>query len=127
RSREGGQAGSGSGLVSGGLVGATRVRARIADLPDGTTFGGGKGIIKTGSSTNTALGASFSVTVVSFGASESDGTSGTDIDFLDFNGDGYPDVVAGGSLQATLPNGALEGRRIVLNGQSQLRRSPNTT
>ena len=60
---------------------------------------------------------------LSFGAAESDGTSGTDIDFFDFNGDGYPDVVAGGSLQATLPNGALEGRRIGLNGQSQVRQS----
>jgi len=28
---------------------------------------------------------------------------------IDFNGDGYPDVVAGNSLQATLPNGALGG------------------
>ena len=47
-----------------------------------------------------------------FGIGQSDGTSFTDIDFLDFNGDGYPDVVGAVSIQATLPNGALEGRRI---------------
>src|SRR5262249_25608936 len=121
------QARSDNAFVSAGLMGSTRLGARIADLPDGTTFGGGQGIIKTGSSTNTALGASFSVTVVSFGAAESDGTSGSDIDFLDFNGDACPDGVAGASRQAPRPTGAPEGRRIVPNGQSQVRRSTNTS
>src|SRR5262249_4605685 len=58
-----------------------------------------------------------------FGVGTSNGNGRTDIDFLDFNGDGYPDVVGGGSLQATLPNGALEGRRIGLGGPGEGRSS----
>jgi RHS repeat-associated protein len=106
-------------FVSGALMGSTRLGARIADLPDGTTFGGGQGIVKTGSSQNTA----GSISLLVFGVGTSNGTSGTDIDFFDFNGDGYPDVVGGGSLQATLPNGALDGRRIALGGPGQVRSS----
>src|SRR5262249_4825395 len=65
------------------------------------------------------------ISILVFGAGTSNGTGGSDIDFFDFNGDGYPDVVGGGSIQATLPNGALEGRRIGLGGPGQVRRSTN--
>jgi hypothetical protein len=41
----------------------------------------------------------------------------------DFNGDGYPDWVGGGSVQAMLPNGALGNQRISLNGPAAVRQS----
>jgi hypothetical protein len=103
--------------VSGAFMGSTRAGARIISLTDGTGFGGGQGIIKSGSASNAAV----QISLLFFGTGTSNGTSGSDIDFLDFNGDGYPDVVGGGSVQATLPNGALGGQRIALASPSQVR------
>jgi hypothetical protein len=107
-----------SAFISGALMSSTRLGAPVIDLPDGTTFGGPQAVTKTGSSTNTAE----QISLLFFGAGRSNGTTQADIDFLDFNGDGYPDVVGGGSLRATLPNGALDGRRIPL-GVSEIRQS----
>ena len=106
-------------FVSGGLMGATRLGTRSLIFADGTGFGGARGIVKTSGAVNTA--GQISLTV--FGVGTSNGTSSTDIDFLDFNGDGYPDVVAAGSIQATLPNGALEGRRINTGVFSKVRQA----
>ena len=67
-----------------------------------------------------------SISVFSFGAGRTDGTSWSDIDFLDFNGDGYPDVVGSGSVQRTLPNGALDSERDALDLE-RVRRSTNVS
>jgi RHS repeat-associated protein len=106
-------------FVSGGLMGATRLGVRSLVFADGTGFGGARGIVKTSGAANTA--GQISLTV--FGEGTSNGTSSTDIDFIDFNGDGYPDVVGAGSIQATLPNGALEGRRISTGVFSKVRQA----
>jgi RHS repeat-associated protein len=106
-------------FVSGALMGSTRLGARILEFSDGTGFGGARGIIKTLSGRNAA----GNISILVFGVGESKGTSGTDIDFLDFNGDGYPDVVGAGTVQATLPNGALEGRRISVGAFPKVRQS----
>jgi RHS repeat-associated protein len=95
-------------FVSGAIMGSTRLGTRILEFSDGTGFGGARGVTKTLSGRNAA----GNISILVFGEGESRGTGATDIDFLDFNGDGYPDVVGAGSVQATLPNGALEGRRI---------------
>ncbi|MBO0883907.1 MAG: hypothetical protein J2P17_26960 [Mycobacterium sp.] len=76
-----------------------------------------------------AASASFSMGL-SFGAGTSDGTAGSDIDFLDFNGDGYPDIIGSASVQPTLPNGVLGGPPIGLTRQltgdtSQIRQNAN--
>src|SRR5262249_36228246 len=113
------QARDANAFVSGALMGSTRLGARSLDFSDGASFGGAQGIVKTRSGTNTAE----QISLLVFGTGTSKGTSSTDIDFLDFNGDGYPDVVGGGSVQATLPNGALEGQRIPLGGPGQVRQS----
>ena len=106
-------------FVSGAIMGSTRLGARILEFSDGTGFGGARGIIKTLSGRNAA----GNISILVFGVGRSDGTSATDIDFLDFNGDGYPDVVGAGSVQATLPNGALEGRRISVGAFPRVRQA----
>jgi Salmonella virulence plasmid 65kDa B protein/Insecticide toxin TcdB middle/N-terminal region len=118
------QARSDNAFVAGGLMGSTRLGDRVPNLTDGTglSFAGAAGITKTGSSTNTAVSGTFTMGL-SFGVGTANGTNGSDIDFIDFNGDGYPDVVAGGSVQPTLPNGALGSQRIGLAGQSQVRQN----
>src|SRR5262249_38783792 len=105
--------------VFGSFMGATRAGARTISLSNGTEFGGAQGIMKTGSAVNNA----GSISLLFFGHGESTGTTSSDIDFLDFNGDGYPDVVGGGTVQATLPNGALGGQRIGLGSPPQVRQS----
>ena len=110
-------------FVSGAIMGSTRLGARTLTFTDGTEFGGARGIVKTLSGRNTA----GNISILVFGVGESNGTSATDIDFLDFNGDGYPDVVGAGSVQATLPNGALEGRRISVGAFPKVRQSQNTS
>src|SRR5262249_3607060 len=87
-------------------------------LSNGTEFGGAQGIVKTGSAVNNA----GTISLLVFGHGESTGITSSDIDFLDFNGDGYPDVVGGGAVQATLPNGAL-GQRIALGSPPQVRQT----
>src|SRR5262249_57949342 len=67
---------------------------------------------------------------LSFGVGRPNGPAGSDIDFFDFNGDGYPDVVGSTSIQPTLPNGVLGGQRIGLTRQlsgdtSQIRQNAN--
>jgi RHS repeat-associated protein len=106
-------------FVSGAIMGSTRFGARILVFSDGTGFGGARGVIKTMGGRNAA----GNISILVFGVGRSDGTSATDIDFLDFNGDGYPDVVGSGSVQATLPNGALEGRRIPVGAFAKVRQA----
>src|SRR5215467_10240419 len=87
------QARSSSAFTAGGLMGSTRLGNRVPTaVSNGAGFGGATGVVKTGSSTNVAASATFSMGL-SFGVGTSNGTAGSDIDFLDFNGDGYPDVV----------------------------------
>src|SRR5215813_7300334 len=108
---------SGSAFTAGGLMGSTRLGNRVPTaVSDGTGFDGATGVVKTGSSTNVAASATFSMGL-SFGVGTSNGTAGSDIDFLDFNGDGYPDVVGSTSIQPTLPNGVLGGQSIGLTRQ----------
>src|SRR5262249_61332544 len=98
-------------------MGSTRLGNRVPTaVSNGAGFGGATGVVKTGSSTNVAASATFSMGL-SFGGGTSNGTAGSDIDFFDFNGDGYPDVVGSTSMQPTLPNGVLGGRSIGLTRQ----------
>src|SRR5262249_26610299 len=121
---------SGNAFTAGGLMGSTRLGNRVPTLSDGTGFGGATGVTKTGSSTNVAASATFSMGL-SFGVGTSNGTAGSHIGFLDFNGDGYPHVAPRGSIQPTLQNGVLGAQTIGLprqlsaNDTSQIRQNAN--
>lgn len=86
-----------------GPAGMSATRLGRKNLGIATSFGGGQAVIRKGGSDNE--GASFQVPIV--GGSGASGSNWSQVDFLDFNGDGYPDVVGNGKVQATLPNGAL--------------------
>jgi RHS repeat-associated protein len=89
---------------------ATRLGRK--NLSISTSFGGGQAIVRKGGSDNE--GASLQVPII--GGSGASGSNWSQVDFLDFNGDGYPDVVGNGKLQPTLPNGALAGTSAVIPG-----------
>jgi RHS repeat-associated protein len=98
--------------ISGDQMSATRFGRKNLSLDTG--LGGGRGVIRMGGAENE--GASVQVPYV--GGSGSSGTNWSTVDFLDFNGDGYPDVVGNGKVQATLPNGALAPAPVTVGGCS---------
>ncbi|HET9495728.1 MAG TPA: SpvB/TcaC N-terminal domain-containing protein [Chloroflexia bacterium] len=84
---------------------ASRFGLKNLDLIPGShnPVAGARGVIRVGGAENE--GGSFQVGFA--GGSGASGANWSQLDFLDFNGDNYPDVVGGGKLQPTLPNGAL--------------------
>ena len=105
-------------FVAAAQMGATHIGSGIVGVT-GAGFGGARGVVRTGGSRQAAVNISVSV----FGAGVTQGEAWSDIDFLDFNGDSYPDVVGGRGLQATLPNGALGAQRIDLGAFERVRES----
>ena len=98
---------------------ASRLMVKHLAFPDGSSFGGGRGVQRYGGGFNAAAG----ISALSFGAGASHGNNWSDVDFLDFNGDRYPDVVGNGAVQTTLPNGALGAMRFSVGGFGHVRES----
>jgi RHS repeat-associated protein len=96
---------------------ASRLGINFLDFPDGSGFGGARGVVRYGGADSFAVGAF----VLSFGAGVTEGSNWSDIDFFDFNGDRYPDVVGGGKVQSTLPNGALDANRADMGAFDRVR------
>jgi len=109
--------------IGGGQMSASRLMVNYLDFPTGAAFGGNRGVIRYGGGENFVAGGGYNFSVLSFGAGRTEGANWSDIDFLDFNGDQYPDVVGGGEVQTTLPNGALDAERIPVGGFGRVRES----
>jgi RHS repeat-associated protein len=101
---------------------STRKGIKYLDFTDGSDLGGAGGIIRMASGKNQAV----SLSLLAFGAGVSEGANWSDVDFLDFNGDRYPDVVGGGKVQATWPNGGLSEQRYGVGVFGRVRESKNT-
>lgn len=87
-------------------------------IPEADDFAGVRAVSRVSHTSQTAIGAgagpaSFSMsgdplTVIDDGTSLSPlGSSESVVDFLDLNGDGFPDVIGDGSVQFTRPTGVL--------------------
>jgi RHS repeat-associated protein len=111
--------------IGAGQMSASRLMVDYLDFPTGDTFGGGQAVVTYGGGENIAVGGGVGFEVLSFGGGVSEGTNWSDIDFTDFNGDGYPDVIGAGQVQTTLPNGALEAERIPVGGFERVRENEN--
>src|SRR5262249_26566745 len=97
-------------------VSPTRLTVKYIETRDGSSLGGGRGVIRFGG--GRCEGVNFQV--VGFNVGPTFGRTWSDVDFLDFNGDRYPDVVGGGAVQVTQPNGGLAGR-VTVGGFDRLR------
>ena len=96
--------------ISADQMSATRFGRK--NLTTALGLDGGRAVVRMGGAANE--GASVQVPFV--GGSGSSGTNWSTVDFLDFNGDGYPDVVGNGKVQSTLPNGALAAAPATVDG-----------
>ncbi len=88
---------------------ATRLGGPVARLPKPTQLVGAAAVPRISRSNNVAAGAGAGPATISAATGESVGL----LDFLDMNGDGFPDVVAPERIQYTSPLGILAERRDV--------------
>ena len=92
-------------------VSSSRLGAESVDLPKPSDFAGGTAVPRLARSQQVSVTGSVGGSVGSLGGSIATGDSTGQVDFLDMNGDGFPDVVGAGGIQYTDPNGALGDTR----------------
>lgn len=95
--------------------GASSSRFGMADIsvPTDAQFAGASAVPRIGSSqqVSTTLGAGIPGLPLEAGASVATGTSTSQLDFLDLNGDRFPDVVGSGGIQYSDMSGGLGNTR----------------
>ena len=92
------------GWVSDGTSSSSRLGVNFISVPSRDSFAGGRAVSRISQADQTALGGSL--LLVSGSASRGD-SSGS-VDFLDLNGDRFPDVVGGGLVQFSPMIGGLD-------------------
>ncbi|GIH10187.1 hypothetical protein Rhe02_82540 [Rhizocola hellebori] len=103
---------------------SSRRGALSIDLPDPVDFGGGYAVARLSRSQQISLTGGLSSPVGSIGGSIAEGASTGEVDFIDMNGDQFPDVVGANGIQFSDMVGGLGGKRGDLPGGA-VRRSTN--
>ncbi len=101
---------------------ASRAGPPYISVPRPEQFLGASAVLRISHNTQIAVSGGIgplSISATPFGLSEGD------VDFLDLNGDGFPDVVGNGNVQYTLPTGGLESSSHPVPGMDGLRTSLN--
>ncbi|HSP81756.1 MAG TPA: toxin TcdB middle/N-terminal domain-containing protein, partial [Myxococcaceae bacterium] len=101
----------------------TRLGGPTPRLPDPGSISGTSAVPRISRSSNTALGAGALVASIS----EASGKSLGLLDYMDMNGDGFPDVVAPERIQYTSPLGILAERREVPRRELRITHTGNST
>jgi RHS repeat-associated protein len=100
------------GWVSAGEMSSTRLGLKFIDVPRPGQFAGARGVTRLSRTSQNCVGAGINGGVPGVGgnlsASVSLGASQGLVDFIDLNGDRFPDIVANGHVQYSLPTGGLE-------------------
>lgn len=107
--------------IRGGSMSSSRLGAPALAVPRPEQMAGARAVSRIGFSAQTAISAGVSVV----GASAAYGRSLGLLDYLDLNGDGFPDVVGNGRVQYTTPLGGLEADSRSVAGLSDVRESEN--
>ncbi|OLB80539.1 MAG: hypothetical protein AUI14_06360 [Actinobacteria bacterium 13_2_20CM_2_71_6] len=95
-----------------GTVSSSRLGAPAINLPAASDLANATAVPRIARSTQISLTGSVGVPGVgSVGGSVATGDSTGELDYLDLNGDGFPDVVGAGGVQYTDPTGQLGGTR----------------
>jgi RHS repeat-associated protein len=100
--------------VSGDTISSSRLGEDAIEVPTPELVAGARAVSRLSRTKQTAIGAGISF----LSGSLSDGTSGSELDYLDLNGDRFPDIVANGRAQFTTPTGGLEAQNRALPGLS---------
>src|SRR5262245_2459726 len=95
-----------------GYVAAGRMKpSRLASVSGGLASDG-PDQLRTASAWNLRVGAGATVRGVKLGANVSIGDASTELDLVDFNGDGYPDVVSAGTVRFNDGRGAFSAAAV---------------
>jgi len=103
------------------IVSSSRLGLDYIDIPRPDNYAGARAVSKLSYTDQTADGAGFSGATGSL----SSGTMHTEVDFMDLNGDRFPDVIGNGSIQYTNMVGGLE-QTARGNPIGNVRKSTNT-
>ncbi len=105
---------------------SSRLGAASLILPKANDFAGSAAVPRLARSTQLSLTGSVGGGVGTVGGSIATGHSTGEVDFLDMNGDGFPNVVSGAGIQYSDPTGGLGDKRGSLpNGETAVRSSAN--
>lgn len=110
-----------SAWVQAGQTSSSRLGLDAVGVPCPSDLAAGaRAVPRIGGSTNIGGGAGFWVAITASG-----GANANEVDFLDLNGDGFPDPVGNGVAQYTLPDGGLESVSRVLASVDTVRSASN--
>jgi RHS repeat-associated protein len=101
---------------------SSRLGMDFIAVPRPDDFAGGRAVSRLSRTSQTAIGAG----VFFLSGSGSDGTSYDELDYLDMNGDLFPDIVGNGRVQYTTMEGGLEESNRVIPGLGRARDSDNS-
>ncbi|MFT3769077.1 MAG: SpvB/TcaC N-terminal domain-containing protein [Minicystis sp.] len=108
--------------VAGGVMSSSRAGAPYISVPRPGQFAGASAVLRVSHNSQLAVGAGFKF--LGFSATPL-GISEGITDFVDLNGDGFPDILGPGKIQYTSPTGALEPSSRSVPGFDGIRRSIN--
>ncbi|MEN3304441.1 MAG: hypothetical protein V7603_643 [Micromonosporaceae bacterium] len=94
-----------------GTVSSSRLGAPAINLPAAADLANVTAVPRISRSTQISLTGSVNPGVGSIGGSVATGDSAGQLEYLDLNGDGFPDVIGAGGVQYTDPTGQLGGTR----------------
>ncbi|MEU4162124.1 SpvB/TcaC N-terminal domain-containing protein [Actinoplanes sp. NPDC026670] len=97
-----------------GSAASSRLGTETIVVPTAGDLAAATAVPRTARSRQISLTGGVGGPVGSVGGSVATGDSSAITDFLDLNGDGFPDVVGGSGIQYTEPDGALGSRRATL-------------
>lgn len=102
--------------VAPGTLSSSRFGGQSIGLPTADALASAYAVPRMSRNTQLSLTGSLGGGVGSVGGSVATGTSRGELDYVDMNGDGYPDVVGAGGVQYTDPTGVLGATRGALPG-----------
>jgi RHS repeat-associated protein len=108
-------------LVGAGLMSSSRLGADTIAVPTSESLAGAEAVGRLSRTSQDAAGGGLSF----LSGSVSSGSSKSQLDYLDMNGDAFPDVVGNGRVQYTTPSGGLEAHNRAIAGLGAPRSGDN--
>jgi RHS repeat-associated protein len=109
-------------FVKAATASSSRMGLDTIAVPTAAEFAGARAVDRLSRASQTAVGGGISF----LSGSISTGTTSSQLDYLDLNGDHFPDVVGDGRVQYTTPTGALEAANRTVPGLGSPRDSDAT-
>ena len=110
------------GWVKGDQISSSRLGLDFIEVPRPSNFAGGRAVNRLSRTSQTAVGGGVSL----LSGSISSGTSYGEVDYLDMNGDRFPDIVGNGHVQYTTMVGGLEDTNRAIPGLDRVRESDDS-